>query len=427
MKTNSANRASVVAFKASGLTTTQVQDLTGIPSRTINDIYARAIKRGFDPAIRPIRIADSFVNDAARSGRPTKQTEDVKKQILEKVRRDRYGREKTCADIAGELSSEGINLSQTLVWRVLRRAGLRKTKPTRKPGLTPKMRKERLEWCLSHRHWTLEDWKNVIWTDETSVILLHRRGSYRVWRTKDEAFLRSCIRERWKGASEFMFWGSFSYDKKGPCHCWLPETAIESKAAEIAIEALNKELEPLLKEQWELSNGMRRLELRNLPGRKPQWRFNEKNGKLSRSKNRKGGIDWYAYQTKVLIPLLLPFAQECAVDRPGTIVQEDKAPSHSHHAQKAVFDLWKVQRLVWCPNSPDLNAIEAAWPWLKRHTTKKGAPGSRQAAIAIWKSYWQQLPQSDIQKWIERIPRHIEEVIRLEGSNEYREGRGTRT
>jgi hypothetical protein len=71
----------------------------------------------------------------------------------------------------------------------------------------------------------------------------------------------------------------------------LPETAIESKAADVAIEAMNKELEPLLKEQWELSNGMRRLELRNLPGRKPQWRFNEKNGKLSRSKNRKGGID----------------------------------------------------------------------------------------------------------------------------------------
>lgn len=29
----------------------------------------------------------------------------------------------------------------------------------------------------------------------------------------NERFLRSCIRERWKGASEFMFWGCFSYDK----------------------------------------------------------------------------------------------------------------------------------------------------------------------------------------------------------------------
>ena len=27
-----------------------------------------------------------------------------------------------------------------------------------------------------------------------------------------------------------------------------------------------------------------------------------------------------------------------------------------------------------------------------------------------------------IQRWIERIPRHIQEVIRLEGANGYREG-----
>jgi hypothetical protein len=88
-----------------------------------------------------------------------------------------------------------------------------------------RMRKERLDWCLAYQHWTLEDWKNVIWSDETSVILLYRRGAYCVWRTKEEAFVRSVIRERWKGSSEFMFWGCFLYDRKGPCYCWAPETA----------------------------------------------------------------------------------------------------------------------------------------------------------------------------------------------------------
>ena len=27
-----------------------------------------------------------------------------------------------------------------------------------------------------------------------------------------------------------MFWGCFSYDKKGPCHCWTPETNKEKEA-----------------------------------------------------------------------------------------------------------------------------------------------------------------------------------------------------
>jgi hypothetical protein len=33
------------------------------------------------------------------------------------------------------------------------------------------------------------------------------------------------------------------------------------------------------------------------------------------------------------------------------------------------------------------------------------------------------MPQEVIQAWIERIPRHVREVIRLQGGNEYKEGR----
>ena len=33
------------------------------------------------------------------------------------------------------------------------------------------------------------------------------------------------------------------------------------------------------------------------------------------------------------------------------------------------------------------------------------------------------MPQEVIQEWIKRIPRHIEEIIRLKGRNEYKEGR----
>lgn len=68
--------------------------------------------------------------------------------------------------------------------------------------------------------------------------------------------------------------------------------------------------------------------------------------------------------------------------------------------------------------------IEPAWPWLKRFTTKRGAPKSRTAATAAWNDAWEKLPQAVIQAWIERIPRHIEEVIALNGGNEYKEGRG---
>ncbi|KAF7501992.1 hypothetical protein GJ744_001743, partial [Endocarpon pusillum] len=43
---------------------------------------------------------------------------------------------------------------------------------------------------------TLEDWKNVIWSDETSVILGQRRGGIRLWRDPEEAYKKTQKRVR---------------------------------------------------------------------------------------------------------------------------------------------------------------------------------------------------------------------------------------
>ncbi len=421
--TDLVTRALVVSLRSpfGGKTSAQISDQTGISVRQVNRIYARAIERGFEPNHQPFILKSEWLEDAPRSGRPLKQTPEVTEKIVSQVRSDRYGREKTAADLAGALSLEGIDISATIVLRILKATGFKKTKPTRKPGLTKRMKDKRLQWYLAHQDWTLEDWKRVIWSDETSVVLLHRRGGYRIWRTSDERFVRSAIRERWKGYSEFMFWGSFSYEKKGPCHCWLPETKQEKEQAEKHIEKLNEELEPILRDAWELESKMGRLSLVTRSGRKPQWKWNKRNGKLARGGG--GGIDWYRYQTKILLPKLFPFARELEEICPGTIVQEDKAPSHAHHFQARVYDLHQIRRLLWPGNSPDLNPIEACWPWMKRYTTKKGAPKSRQEAIKVWEQCWESLSQEQIQAWIERIPWHVEQIIQLEGGNEYKEGR----
>ena len=60
---------------------------------------------------------------------------------------------------------------------------------------------------------------------------------------------------------------------------------------------------------------------------------------------------------------------------------------------------------------------------MKRETTKKGAFTLATALKAAWIKLWREMPQKKIQEWIERIPIHIKEVIRLKGGNEYKEGR----
>jgi hypothetical protein len=90
--------------------------------------------------------------------------------------------------------------------------------------------------------------------------------------------------------------------------------------SEALIDTWNADLEPKLRAEWELTNGVRRINLRGqILGKKPEWRFTKKTGKLTRNK-AKGGIDWYRYNTTILVPKLLPFAQACIVDRPNIVV-----------------------------------------------------------------------------------------------------------
>ncbi|KAM6535506.1 hypothetical protein FALCPG4_005064 [Fusarium falciforme] len=92
--TDIATRALVVALKApcSGKTTEEVAAIAGLSTRQVNRIYARAIDRGFDPNLRPLVLRDEHLRDAPRSGRPTKQTEEAKNEVVRKLRRPRSPR-----------------------------------------------------------------------------------------------------------------------------------------------------------------------------------------------------------------------------------------------------------------------------------------------------------------------------------------------
>ena len=67
--------------------------------------------------------------------------------------------------------------------------------------------------------------------------------------------------------------------------------------------------------------------------------------------------------------------------------------------------------------------IEPTWFWMKRDTTKRGPITSNKALENVQIKCQTDMPQAKIQAQIERIIIHIQEVIRLDGGNEYKEGR----
>ena len=84
---------------------------------------------------------------------------------------------------------------------------------------------------------------------------------------------------------------------------------------------------------------MRRIHItRNQPGGRAQFKHTEATSAYVLG-NGKGGINWYRYQKKILEALLLPFTKKCLEKRPGTVVQEDKAPAYASRYQQEIFDI----------------------------------------------------------------------------------------
>lgn len=157
----------------------KASDITGIARSTISGFCLRAREMGFD-RIGNARLQDAFFEAASRSGRLPIATEDVKQELLAQIKKTR---EINLTNLA-----EVLPVGRTRIARLLKEAGLRKCKPTMKPGLTSTMRQRQLEFCLEYQDKGLEFWKNCIFSDETSVVLGHRCGGYRLWRTTDERY-----------------------------------------------------------------------------------------------------------------------------------------------------------------------------------------------------------------------------------------------
>jgi hypothetical protein len=135
------------------------------------------VKKGKERGYRPeesYRIKLEFIEDSKRSG-PVEINKTVQNSVISLVTADRAGREKSSEILAFE-----AGISHSSVLRILHKHGLIIAKPSWKPGLTEAARIRRLKFCLNHQSWTLDDWKNVIFADETAVVLGYRRGAVRV-------------------------------------------------------------------------------------------------------------------------------------------------------------------------------------------------------------------------------------------------------
>ncbi len=82
-------------------------------------------------------------------------------------------------------------ISERTTHRNLNKMDYSSRRPHRVPLLSAKSRKRRLQ-TQAHQNWTIENWKNVAWSDESRFLMRHSDGRVRIWR-KGHASILPCL------------------------------------------------------------------------------------------------------------------------------------------------------------------------------------------------------------------------------------------
>lgn len=146
-------------------------------------------------------------------GRPrilsARDKNDLKRKLLS-------GLLQTGTKVHKHLRDEGTDISYRTVLRNLREIGFQAKKKMKKPFLSLKHRKARLEWAKAHQYWTVDDWKRVVFSDETKINLWNSDGIQYCWTRPGDPVQPFHLQPTVKhGGGSLMFWGCMMWQGLG--------------------------------------------------------------------------------------------------------------------------------------------------------------------------------------------------------------------
>ena len=104
-----------------------------------------------------------------------------------------------------------LHFSERTVRRYIRKLNFQSRIAIQKPFLSKKNMSARVVWGRTHKEWTLEQWANVVFTDESCFTLRPLKNLLRVWRYDGHRLNSKQIVPTFKsGYQSVSVWGSFS-------------------------------------------------------------------------------------------------------------------------------------------------------------------------------------------------------------------------
>ena len=327
------DRGMIVGMRKIGHSFNEISSITSTPVTTVKSVYSHYIKH-------------STTNSLKRSGRPPIISERDTRALLRLIEANR---KITLTQIQLSWPSK---LSICTIRRIIHKLGLRSCHPRKKPHLNEKHKKDRLKWAMERKNWGVEDWKKIIWTDESSVEIGKNSTVVKVWRHRGEEWELSCLLPTFSsGRSNVMVWGCFVGDTIGP--------------------------------------------LTVIP------------------RDKRTGVD---YRDLILEGQLHNFYLSMYDIEDGVFLMEDGAPTHRSKAAGDWREENKIQSLPWPAQSPDLNPIENIWHTLKSRVNRRPRiPKNEKELIIALQEEWKQIPQQYLSNTVASMPDRIKMVISHKG------------
>lgn len=112
--------------------------------------------------IQAFRDDGGRIDDDYRAGRPRSSTQDVDQLIVAAAIDDPFLSSREIRDMFQ------LDISERTIRRRLREAGLNSCIAAQKPYLTDRQKRQRLEFARAHEQWSVTDWGEVVFTDEST-------------------------------------------------------------------------------------------------------------------------------------------------------------------------------------------------------------------------------------------------------------------
>ncbi len=120
----------------------------------------------------------------AKEGQPPKLSATA---VCQAVHLTTNGSASTAAAAARVMQDTlGEPVHPAALWWALKKAGLKAVTKKKKPALKPAQKKAHFEFAEHHLHWAVEDWKQVVYSDETKINHLGSDGRHWAWKRPGE-------------------------------------------------------------------------------------------------------------------------------------------------------------------------------------------------------------------------------------------------